>query len=230
MKNVKVIFLDAGGTLFRPYPSVGAIYSKIAAKHGVVLSAERLDQSFHDAWHSRNGLAALAGASSEKVERDWWHGLVQEVFSQLATFEDFESFFVELYDVFARKECWRLFDDTLPLLETLKNRGYRIGMISNWDHRLFGIVDDLGIEPYFEHVFASSKVGVAKPGAGIFQQAIQAFDIDPQNGVHIGDSLEEDYHGARRCGLHAVLLDRPRKAYNGVVRIESLHELIPLLS
>ena len=65
--------------------------------------------------------------------------------------------------------------------------------------------------------------------------------------LHVGDSLEDDYHGASRAGLKAVLLDRAhplidkggpvprrlrgrhRKAYNGVARIESLHDLPALL-
>ena len=43
--------------------------------------------------------------------------------------------------------------------------------------------------------------------------------------LHVGDSLEDDYHGASRAGLKAVLLDRHRKAYNGVTRIETLLDL-----
>ena len=39
MSKPQVIFFDAGGTLFRPYPSVGAVYAKVAAKHGVQVDA-----------------------------------------------------------------------------------------------------------------------------------------------------------------------------------------------
>ena len=50
---------------------------------------------------------------------------------------------------------------------------------------------------------------------------------DAKQSLHVGDSLEDDYHGAQRAGLKAILLDRPRKAYNGVVRIETLQGLLP---
>jgi len=158
-------------------------------------------------------------------------------------FRDFEAFFQELYDLFARAECWRLFDDTVPVLKHLKSKGLRLAIISNWDHRLFSIVKQLGLSEYFEKVTASSAVGSAKPGKRIFEAALAEMHISAAEGLHVGDSLEDDYYGASRAGLKAVLLDRahplsptggpaPRrlrgrqhKAYNGVVRIESLQQL-----
>lgn len=229
MPPVKVIFFDAGGTLFRPYPSVGEIYSRTAARHGVTVTPEELERLFHDAWHARNGLASLTGATSDKIERDWWQSLVKEVFAA-TPFQDFEAFFGELYELFARPECWRLFDDALPILEELREKNYRLGIISNWDHRLYSIVEGLGIAGFFQEVTASSAVGVPKPGKGIFERALKALQIDPAAALHVGDSIEEDYHGARNAGLRAVLLDRHRKAYNGVIRIETLKELTPLLT
>src|SRR5438105_3850159 len=135
LAEIKVVFFDAGGTLFRPYPSVGEIYSRVAAKHGVQTRAEDLEKLFHDVWHSRNGLASLAGATSDRIERDWWYSVVREVFSSSAPFADFEAFFSELYELFATAECWKLFDDALPLLNHMRQKNLRLGVISNCDHR-----------------------------------------------------------------------------------------------
>jgi putative hydrolase of the HAD superfamily len=223
-----VIFFDAGGTLFRPYPSVGEVYAQVARRHGAILDAGEIERRFQDAWHARNGLASL-GASDDKIEREWWHRLVTEVFSGLVTFDDFEAFFAELYDVFARPGCWRLYEETVPVLDQLRRKNYRLGMISNWDHRLFSIVEGLGLKPYFEQVVASSVAGVAKPARGIFDQAVQALGVKAERCLHIGDSLEDDYYGAQRAGLQPLLLDRRGTAYNGVVRIGSLEELLTLL-
>ena len=230
MRKTKVIFFDAGGTLFRPYPSVGEIYARVALAHGVRVEAAHVEKTFHDQWHQRNGMTTLAGLPSEKIEREWWYALVRDVFGNLGEFDNFDAFFQELYDVFARAECWRLFEDTVPVLEELKKKGFRLGIISNWDHRLFSIVDQLGLSRYFEHVTASSAVGTAKPGKRIFEAALEAMKAVPQESLHVGDSLEDDFHGATRAGLGAVLLDRHRKAYNNVSRIESLLDLPALLS
>lgn len=208
--QIKVVFFDAGGTLFRPYPSVGDVYARTAARHGVRVNAEQVEKTFHAKWHERNGLAALAGASSEKIEREWWHALVRDVFGNLGAFDNFDAFFHELYDLFARAECWRLFDDTMPVLKELKTKGLRLAIISNWDHRLYSIVEQLGLSSYFEQVTASSAVGIAKPGKRIFEAALESMKIPAASGLHIGDSLEDDYHGASRAGIKAVLLNRQR--------------------
>jgi putative hydrolase of the HAD superfamily len=226
----KVIFFDAGGTLFRPFPSVGAVYARVAADHGVKVDPDQVEKAFHQHWHSRNGLSTLAGLSSEKIERDWWEALVRDVFGNLGQFKDFDAFFQELYDLFARAECWRLFDDTVPTLQALREKKFRLGIISNWDHRLFSIVEQLGLSSFFETVTASSKVGIAKPGKGIFDAALQSMNADPAHCLHIGDSLEDDYHGASRAGLAAVLLDRHKKAYNDVTSVHTLSDLLPLIS
>ena len=83
---------------------------------------------------------------------------------------------------------------------------------------------------YFEQVIASAAVGVAKPEAGIFRQALQAFGVNAAQSLHVGDSLGDDYYGARKAGLQAVLLDRHRKTYNGVVCIQTLHDVPVYLS
>jgi len=252
MSKTKVVFFDAGGTLFRPYPSVGGVYAKVAAQHGVHVDAEHVEKIFHEKWHERNGLASLQGLSSEKIERDWWYRMVRDVFGGYSSspaaagrgsmdsppttagndgilFRDFEAFFQELYDLFARAECWRLFDDTVPVLDALKKKGIRLAIISNWDHRLFSIVKQLDLSDYFEQVTASSVVGTAKPGKRIFEAALQGMGVLAADSLHVGDSLEDDYHGATRMGIKAVLLDRKKKAYNGVVRIDSLSQLPDLL-
>ena len=187
-RKIKAVFFDAGGTLFRPYPSVGDVYARTAARHGVVVEAHKVEEAFHKSWHTRNGMVSLEGQTTEKIERDWWYALVRDVFGNLEAFKDFDAFFEELYDLFAHAECWRLFEDTLPVLDRLKADGYRLGIISNWDHRLFSIVEQLGLGSYFEHVTASSKVGTAKPGAAIFHHALQALKVPAEGAIHIGDS------------------------------------------
>jgi len=227
---VKVIFLDAGGTLIRPHPSVGHIYSHTATTHGVTVDPILLEKRFREAWKKRNGLSSIASQTTEKEEKRWWRSLVEDVFAEEQTFfkkgtEPFSIFFEDLYERFGHSDHWRLFDDSLPLLETLKAQGFRLAILSNWDHRLFGIVEGLGIRHYFEDVFASAAVGVAKPHAGIFQHALDQMKVRPEECLHVGDSMEDDYHGARQMGIKGILLERGGNTYNDVISITSLKDL-----
>ena len=54
----------------------------------------------------------------------------------------------------------------------------------------------------------TSRAGVAKPGAGIFQRALAELDVRADQAVHVGDSLRKDWEGARSIGMRAILLDR----------------------
>jgi putative hydrolase of the HAD superfamily len=225
----KIIFFDAGGTLFRPWPSVGDVYARTALKHGVRADPAMVEKAFHEKWHLRNGLSSL-GQTSEKKERDWWHAFVRDVFHNVDAFDNFDAFFADLYDLFAQAECWRLFDDALPALAALKARGHRLGIISNWDHRLFSIVEQLGLSGYFETVIASAAVGYSKPDAKIFAAALTAMKAGPELCMHVGDSIADDYEGAQKAGLTPVLIDRSARAYNGFTRMKSLTELPALFS
>ncbi|HEX6726854.1 MAG TPA: HAD-IA family hydrolase, partial [Nitrospira sp.] len=70
----------------------------------------------------------------------------------------------------------------------------------------------------------------AKPAPQIFQIALEKHAVDPEEALHVGDSLRDDVEGATKAGLHAVLLDRDGRHHGvGVRAIKSLEELFPLL-
>ena len=208
LSKIKAIFFDAGGTLFKPHPSVGEIYAEVARRFGLETNPKELELIFHETWRERDGLASISTRSGEKEERKWWHSLVGEVFSRIGRIEDFEAFFDELYDRFARAESWRLFPDTLPILRELKRRGRILGIVSNWDSRLFRICEGLELTPHLDFILASAVVGVAKPNSRIFQEALKRAQVLPEEAVHVGDSLADDVRGAEGAGIRAILLDR----------------------
>ncbi len=207
ISNYRAIFFDAGGTLLHPYPSVGSLYQKVAACHGLQVSAEAIEKKFRDIWRRRDGISDLRSHSSEKIEREWWRALVGEVFHEFGIIERFESFFDELYDLFAEPVSWRLYPGIIPLLKELKKRNKRLAIISNWDSRLFKLCEALGLNPYFEFVLASAVFGASKPAPEIFQEALKRMNLKPGEAVHVGDSLEDDVQGAVQAGMDAILID-----------------------
>ncbi len=80
-------------------------------------------------------------------------------------------------------------------------------MISNFDSRLFSVLEDLGIAPFFDAILVSSQCRTPKPEPEIFRLACTRLDCDAGEAMHVGDSPVEDVQGARRAGLRAVLYD-----------------------
>lgn len=223
----RAIFFDAGNTLFHPYPSVGAVYARVGSRYGLRQPPEVLEERFHKQWQTRGGLASLTGPATPALEKLWWKSLVQDVFSEIAPGETFEKFFDDLYHSFGHAENWRVYPEVEAVLKDLKARGFRMGIISNWDSRLFDLCREMGLEPYFEFILVSAVIGHSKPGARIFQDALKLADCQPAQAVHVGDSYEDDYRAALGAGLEAVYLDRRgRHAPEGdVCRIKDLREL-----
>ncbi|MBI1978342.1 MAG: HAD-IA family hydrolase [Candidatus Omnitrophica bacterium] len=231
--TIKAVFFDAGGTLFRPYPSVGEIYARAASRYGGVYKAEELEQEFHAVWKKRGGLSSLGTETNEEKEHAWWYTLVSEVFEPYGKVERFDDFFRELHRSFEEKHLWEVYPDVganghSPLLTELRNKGLILGIVSNWDLRLPKVVRNLGLDSYFDFLMTSSMCGATKPSNKIFREALNKAGTRPEEVIHVGDTYEEDFVGAKGVGIKPFLLDRAGKG-NTVpeeFRISSLRELL----
>jgi putative hydrolase of the HAD superfamily len=213
MKYPKVVFLDAVGTLFGIRGSVGEVYSKIAVNFGVNVSHDRLNSAFFQSFKAAPPLA-FSLAQSEQVpelEFNWWQAIARSTFAKsevLDQFADFSAFFAELYDYFATAEPWYVYDDVLPALIRWQEAGIQLGIISNFDSRIHQVLEVLELRKFFGTITISSLAGVAKPNPEIFAIALKKHDCLPQEAWHIGDSLAEDYQGAKTAGIRPFLIQR----------------------
>lgn len=127
--------------------------------------------------------------------------------------------------------AFSVFDDARATLESLRDRGIRLALISNWHRGLHHFVSDLDLDRYFDHVIGSADCGYEKPDRRIFERARALLGASPARILHVGDSYEADYEGARAAGFHAVLLERRSGAHpNAESVIRSLRELGSVLS
>ncbi|MCS7311395.1 MAG: HAD-IA family hydrolase [Acidobacteria bacterium] len=124
-------------------------------------------------------------------------------YSPFAPRDPFEAYFAALYETFATPAVWRLDPAALEVLKTLRQKGLRVGVISNFDSRLPVLLERLGLTPWLDVIVYSSAVGAAKPEVGIFLEACRQAGVAPAEALHVGDDPELDYWGARRAGLHA---------------------------
>ncbi|MFI5398701.1 MAG: HAD-IA family hydrolase [Candidatus Binatia bacterium] len=227
---MKVIFFDAAGTLFRVRGSVGQAYATIAARHGVVVTAEVIASRFRAAFQRMPPMCfpGVAEAETPRHERAWWRHVVTTAFAGLP-FADFEQFFNDLFDSFAHAESWELFSDVIPTLSGLRSRGLRLGIVSNFDSRLTTICEGLEIAHFFDAVVMSGRVGCAKPDPRIFLIALERMGANRAEALHVGDSQTLDVQGAHAAGLRAILIDRQSQATDPAHRIGDLRKLLTLV-
>ncbi|MGH9938269.1 MAG: HAD-IA family hydrolase [Blastocatellia bacterium] len=230
----EVVFFDATGTLFEVRGGVGEIYGRVARDFGFESEPRTLQRNFARSFREQPALAFPSGTPDAELaglEKDWWRNLVEAVFADLGPFPRFDEFFDEIFERFRGREFWRVYDDVEPALAGLKQQGFRLGVISNFDSRLYDALRACDLDRFFDSVHISTRVGAAKPDPAIFQAALGHYRIDPSQACHVGDSLREDVAGARAAGLHAFLIDRPgeQNSEAGYASLSSLFELLEML-
>ena len=209
-RPLRAVTLDAAGTLIHPVRPVGELYAEVAARHGVEVAAAEVHRRFRDAFGSAPPLAfpPLDADGLRAAEQAWWRAVVARVFAGIP-FSDFAAYFDELFAFFARPSTWTVDPDTVPLLRALRHRGLRILVVSNFDSRVRAILTGLGLMPLFDRVTLSSEAGAAKPDPAIFAAALAPDGLAPGEVAHVGDTVPEDFDGARAAGIAHVVLVGP---------------------
>ncbi len=103
-----------------------------------------------------------------------------------------------------------LYNDTVPTLQRLRDDGYKLAIVSNWDTPLDPLTERLGIAKYFDVITAShdTRVRSAKPDPYIFEYTLKAVELSAEETVHVGDTYEADIIGAQGVGIRPILIDR----------------------
>lgn len=236
MSRIKVVFFDAAGTLFHVKGSVADVYLTYAERFGVRRTPELLEavnaafrRAFHDAPPPL--FATSDPVELKQCERLWWFDIVHNVFYRVGMFEGFDEYFDTVFQAFDGPQHWTLYQETLGVLKDLKGRGIELGIISNFDTRLFNVLRGLGLGDLFATVTISSLAQAAKPASRIFRFALDKHAADPDEAAHVGDSLRDDVEGAARAGLSGVWLNREARDPSAQVpTIRNLDELPSLLT
>lgn len=99
-------------------------------------------------------------------------------------------------------EWLRLYDGVPALLQTLRQRGGRVYLLSN-AQQIFTAYEmqALGLTPYFDAVYLSSACGCKKPDLRFFAQLLTEQRLTPERSIMIGNDGLCDMAGARRAGL-----------------------------
>ena len=103
---------------------------------------------------------------------------------------------------------YELFPDVLPTLLRLKQAGYALAIISNFDSLLAAIVERLRLDSFFPVVITSWQVQAYKPNKIIFEHAVTQLGLSPSEVLFVGDSPYSDMAGALGAGMHPLLIDR----------------------
>ena len=125
--------------------------------------------------------------------------------------------------------CSRLFPETVEVLKTLRQRGYKIGIITNGSALMQNRkLDVTGLRPYLDLTLVSEDEGIHKPNPELFRRAAERLCVTPENCVFVGDHPQNDVGGAKAAGMQAIYLNSRKldEHPDGVTEITRLGDIL----
>ncbi|MEM4366389.1 MAG: HAD family hydrolase, partial [Candidatus Woesearchaeota archaeon] len=121
------------------------------------------------------------------------------------------------------------FPETTAVLEELKTKGLKIGLISNADcFSIEPLLERFDLAKYFDAMHLSWQTGFLKTNPKSFEILLRQLGVSKDETLMVGDSLETDIEGARKAGIRAILIDRKGKR-DYPNKIGNLNELMRFL-
>lgn len=206
MKDIKAIFFDLYETLI--YLPIDTIpYKQFYSACGITDKAAQ--REFDDITFRKDLLSFQAVADELGIECS---GQAQEL-TKILNYEISQA---------------RIYGDAIVALKEIKKLGIPMGLISNLVSPYKRPVYDLGIDSFFDKIIFSCEVGCRKPEKEIYLLACQEMNIEPEQGLMVGDTVISDYEGPLAAGMNAVLINRSSYKLN-IPNISSLTELLPIV-
>ncbi|NXS47357.1 HDHD3 protein, partial [Balaeniceps rex] len=228
MLRLRLLTWDVKDTLLRLRQPVGESYAAEAQAHGLWVQPEALSQSFQEAYGAQSWRFPNYGRGQGLSSQQWWVDVVKQTFRLSGVHEDrvLTLMAEKLYHDFCSSRNWEVLPGASETLSRCCQRGFRMGVVSNFDNRLENILSQCNLRHHFEFILSSEDVGFTKPDRRIFEKALRLGGVPPEQAAHVGDDYTRDYRAARAVGMHSFLL---RAAGQGVEPEVPPEHILPTL-
>jgi putative hydrolase of the HAD superfamily len=226
---IKAVLFDFYNTLATHHPPREEVWISASREFGINLEARTLFNSLPAAdmyWRDEDSRSPIdKRTTEEKIEfyAEYATRILHEAGAEVSR----EIALQILAKLREHKWEFKAYDDTLPTLKELKNRGLIIGLVSNVVQDMEPTYTELGLQPYLAFKVTSAEVGCDKPRPEIFMAALEKAQVKPEESIYVGDQYHLDIVGARGVGIKGVLIDRNNYSpeITDCPRIRSLSEI-----
>jgi HAD superfamily hydrolase (TIGR01549 family) len=201
---LRAVVFDVDFTLARPGPDLGPEgYRRLGERHGLTLDPERYEEA------RRAAFVDLKRHPELDHDEEIWIRFTQRIIEGMGGTGDTYAAAAEMEGAWADAHHFELYDDALPVLDAVRTRGLRVGLLSNSARDLGAFVAHHRLT--VDAVLTSGVHGKTKPHETIFRRMLELLDVLAGDAVMVGDTVEDDVDGAVAVGMRAVLVDRERR-------------------
>jgi len=207
---IKAVFFDLYHTLVRYEPPREELQARALREFGIEVSPDvfRRPLIIADEYiYQEIARSSLSQRSKEEQMVVWVQ--YEKILLKEAGIEASEKLIVDMLGKMRQFDMKLvLFDDVVPALTDLKNRGLILGLISNVDRDVTSLLNELGLPSLLQVTVTSQSAGFNKPHPEIFQAALRQAEVQAQESIYVGDQYQIDVVGANKVGMKGLLLDR----------------------
>jgi HAD superfamily hydrolase (TIGR01549 family) len=202
---IQAILFDMGALIYGP-TGVDFISEVLRAEAinvepiEVTEAIDRLPREFH---------SLRSSIRTEEEENDYNRAMITPLLANLGVPSPTDALLLRIVENLHQYPAWcSMYPEVLPTLQALTDRGFKLGIVANWEPSLQRCVNDFEIQHYFGAVISSMEAGVAKPDPFIFKQALRKLEVGADHALHVGPNLNEDVAGALSAGIRPIWLNR----------------------
>ncbi len=212
MNQYDAILFDVGDTLLIREPPDCDILAERCREAGLLLERATARRAWKQSeiWAGEQILREIHGAP--RMPDEEFHQHLDFIALRTAfndkTADEVWCLTAYLQKIPRRKQAWMLGNGVHETLTKLKEIGFTLGIVSNFDETLPNLCDEFGLTPYFNTIVASSLVGVEKPNPEILRIACRRLGVSPSVSLYVGDH-SFDVLCAKEAGMSVAWLCEP---------------------
>ena len=216
--TLEAVVFDVDFSIAKPGADLGPEgYRALGQRFGLDLDPALYEEA------RRGAIATLERNSELDHDEEVWVLFTERIIQGMGGNGDTYSCARAMTLAWERADHFELYEDALPVIAELRNRGLKLALLSNTGRDLNEFVAHHRIDV---DVFLTSRLhGKTKPHETIFRAVLERLAVEPQHAVMVGDSPEDDIAGARAVGMRAWLVDREGRFPDTRDRLDNLRAL-----
>jgi len=200
--DIQAVLFDLDFTLAKPGPDLGPEgYERMGRRFGLELAPTLYKEA------RAKAVEGLHKHPDFRHDEEIWVAFTERIIRGMGGNSDRAyDCAVEMTRAWEHAHNFDLFDDVPPVLDDLRERGLKLGIVSNTGRDVEQFLAHHRLR--FDAALSSRVHGKVKPHPTIFQAVLDRLGVSAERAAMVGDSPEDDLEGARGLGMQAFLVDR----------------------
>jgi len=215
--TIKAVLFDLGNTLVKyDYGLPEEVFQRVLFSLGISKSLDDVKKAFRNAEKDAEDINLYSSSGKIKCE-DFWYQWDSLVLKHLKV-EGNEELPRIIHSKWMDFVDCTLYPEVREILLELKRRGLKVGLISNaYEEEINLVLEKAGLEKEtFDIIVGVDTIKKVKPDPDIFRYALGKMEVELEEAIFVGDSVDIDYKGAENAGIYTLLIDRTEKQQSNI--------------